>query len=46
MSAVTFAPDMGTGDNGFVNNTVRYVVDKEMIEHRAKLETIRLSRDG
>lgn len=38
MSAVTFAPDMGLGDNGFVNNTVRYVVDKEMIEHRAQLE--------
>jgi uncharacterized protein len=38
MSAVTFAPDLGTGENGFVNNTVRYVVDKEMIEHRAQLE--------
>lgn len=38
MSAVTFAPDMGAGANGFVNNTVRYVVDKEMIEHRAQLE--------
>lgn len=38
MSAVTFAPDMGTGDNGFVNNTIRYVVSEEMVEHRAQLE--------
>jgi predicted RND superfamily exporter protein len=38
MSAMTFAPDMGTGDNGFVNTAVRYVVDKEMVEHRAQLE--------
>jgi predicted RND superfamily exporter protein len=38
MSAMTFAPAMGTGDNGFVNTAVRYVVDKEMLEHRAQLE--------
>jgi predicted RND superfamily exporter protein len=38
MSAVTFAPDMGDNGNGFVNNTIRYVVSEEMVEHRAQLE--------
>ncbi len=38
MSAMTFAPDMGSDSSGFVNNTVRYVISKEMVEHRAQLE--------
>jgi len=38
MSAVTFAPDLGSGANGFLNNTIRYVVSEEMAEHRAQLE--------
>jgi predicted RND superfamily exporter protein len=38
MSAVTFAPDMGTQANGFMNNTYRFLVSDGMVDRRAQLE--------
>jgi predicted RND superfamily exporter protein len=38
MSAITFAPDMGSQANGFVNNTYRFMVSEGLAEHRAQLE--------